>query len=119
MARRLMIGLMAMACLVHSAISYASSSEKCSAEIVSTLEKMYVNIDQVECSDNKIYVTTDDFVILTPALYWDDKGYYIFLAAESGNCAWYEWQCRNPTCRFCNLRGVDWKCRACTWSISQ
>jgi hypothetical protein len=88
MRRRLLIALMAMVCLVNSAISYASSSENCSEEIVSTLEKMYVDIDQVECSDNKIYVTVDDFVILTPALYCDDKGYYIFLAAKSGNCAW-------------------------------
>jgi hypothetical protein len=86
-------------------------------EIINLDQKLYVKMDQIDFCDNKIYVNVDNFIYESPAIFSDQKGYYIEKIAKSGICSWYEWQCIR--CYFCNLRGVDWECRSCKKPISE
>lgn len=96
----------------HLAISNESNAES----IAQLPEKFYITADQIQLSDGKIYVRVGEFVYEVPAIYSDEKGYYFDRVAKSGHCSWYEWECQG--CYFCNLRGLDWKCRACGRPIS-
>ena len=108
---KLLIILGVLFCVVSSAI-YAclEGDEGINAE------KVYVGADQIQCLDNKIYVLIENDILETPALFSDEGGYYVILAAKSGNCSWYEWKCTR--CGYCNLRGIDWECKACQYPIS-
>ncbi len=98
-------------CVVSSAI-YACPEE----DEAKNAEKVYVGADQIQYFDNKIYVLIEKEILETPALFSDERGYYVILAAKSGNCAWYEWKCTR--CGYCNLRGIDWECKSCQYPVS-
>lgn len=87
--------------------------------IIDLGKKFYVNVEQVDFANQKIYIGTEGIVYETPALFSDENGYYILQIAQSGHCAWYEWECSNSKCKACNLRGIDYKCRSCGRPISR
>jgi hypothetical protein len=88
----------------------------CRKESVRLTQKIYLSADQIRFANGAIYFTFDNYTYETPAIFSDEKGYYIEEIAKSGNCSWKEWQCE--VCGFCNLRLVDWECRRCGFSIS-
>lgn len=116
MKRALKWTTMIVACLFHIAPLYASLDTKCPCEITDLVQKFYVTADQIQLKDNKIYILIDNVTYETPAIFSDKDGYYIEQVAKSGGCAWYQWECSR--CRWCNMRGVDWECRACQFPIS-
>ena len=104
--------------LLISNICFASSAlelETCCGE---TSPKLYLTADQIHLADQKIYISVDGITYEVPGLFSDENGYYIEKVAGSGDCAWYEWQCRNKKCKACNIRGIDWTCKWCGWPIS-
>ena len=106
-----------MFCFANIASLDACVDESNSEELIDLLRKFYVKVEQIAFSDNKIYIDVEDLTYVTPAIFSDENGYYIEKIAKSGNCSWYEWECSK--CRACNLRGIDWECRACGRPISQ
>ena len=102
-------------CIHHLAMS----DEKNNPSTIPLSKKFYLNADQIHLIDNKICIQIEGYVYETPAIRSDEIGYYIDTVAQSGYCAWYEWQCRDSKCQFCNLRGIDWECRKCHRPISE
>jgi len=103
-------------CVINNiAISHEGSNEG----VIELADKIYIEAAQVNFADNKIYIQIKDNIFETPAIHSDENGYYIDQIAGSGRCAWYEWECHDKKCLYCNLRGIDWKCRACHRPISE
>lgn len=102
-------------CLINIA-TYASCQLDENTEIIKLHEKFYVKIDQINFEKNKIHIQLESIVYETPAIHSDKDGYFIDKIASSGNCSWYEWQCAK--CHFCNLRGIDYRCRECRFPMS-
>jgi hypothetical protein len=98
-----------------SAMSYV---EACACQNEQELpQKCYLDLEQIEFANMKIYVHVNGAICETSAIFVDAAGYYIQLKAGSGHCEWYEWECKN--CKTCNLRGVDWECKKCGRGISE
>jgi hypothetical protein len=118
MKRVIMYIAFMMLCLVHMA-GYTQCQRSDCKGLIELDEKFYVQLNQIRFSENKIYIQIEDITYETPAIHADDEGYFIEKVASSGNCAWYEWECPRDNCHFCNLRGLDYKCRVCNHPISQ
>src|ERR1700735_490457 len=86
--------------------------------VIELKDKFYIKTDQISLLDNKIFIQVDDLIYETPALYSDQNGFFIDKIASSGDCAWYQWECRKVNCRTCNQRGIDYKCRKCGFPMS-
>lgn len=114
-------GIMKSVLFIFALVAHLLSTQTaiaCTKEGLIQLEKkIYVGKDQIKLDLEKIYVELGGYIYETPGLYFDENGYYIDQVAKSGSCSWYEWQC--SSCRFCNLRGVDWECGSCGRPISQ
>ena len=99
--------------------SYAHENSPCCNRVIDLDRKFYVDVDQINFNNNRIYISVGDLTYETPAIFSDKNGYYIEQVAKSGDCAWYEWQCTRRDCKSCNLRGIDYECRSCKKPISQ
>lgn len=96
----------------------AISDEINSQSTIPLSKKLYLNGDQIRFIDNKICIEVEGYVYETPAIHADEIGYYIDKVAQSGHCAWYEWECKWENCLYCNLRGIDVRCGACGRDMS-
>lgn len=103
-------------CCFWAVSLHASLNPNCNGKIIDLEQKFYVTAEQIQFSENKIYIILKDITYVTPAILSDEDGYYIEQIAKSGNCAWYEWKCTR--CGFCNMRGLDYECRSCGYPIS-
>jgi hypothetical protein len=101
-------------CIINIAVSHEMNHEG----MIELADKIYIESDQINFADKKIYIQIKDSIFETSAIHSDEKGYYIDQVAKSGNCAWYEWECREETCLTCNLRGTL-KCGRCGRGISE
>ncbi len=99
-------------------MGYFKSAMACPCENMVVLDKkVYLETNQIELRNHKIYVNLGGYVYEAPALYSDADGFYIDQIARSGSCSWYQWECSR--CGFCNIRGIDWECISCGKAISQ
>jgi hypothetical protein len=111
------IKMMMILCFFAGIVSVQANSNK-TGKGGSLDLKFYIQPEQISLDNNKIYVNfEDDLIYEVPAIFSDERGYYFESIAKSGDCSWYEWECER--CRTCNLRGVDWRCRACGLGISE
>ena len=94
------------------------SHELTADNIIVLSEKIYIEVDQINFMDKKIYVHVNEGIFEIPAIYSDENGYFFDKVAKSGHCSWYEWECLWRPCGYCNLRGIDLKCRACGRDMS-
>lgn len=98
---------------------FAEGIGNANESVVELGRKYYVTLEHVNFVDDAIYIEVEGITYKTPAINTDENGYYIDRVSKSGNCRWYEWQCRNKKCKACNYRGIDRECRKCQWSISE
>ncbi len=82
----------------------------CHCDVVELEEKIYLNGDQILISDNKIAINIDEVTYETPAVFTDERGYYIEKIGKKRECSWYEWKCTG--CSKCNAK-TNWKCKKC------
>jgi hypothetical protein len=93
--------------------TYSIAEETCKAckkNVIELSENFYLSTDQITFADQKIYVNIDNTFYVTPALFSDEKGFYIQLTRSKcrGTCPWYKWEC---SCGTCNLYELE--CAGC------
>ena len=71
-------------------------------------ERIYLQVDQMSFYDSKIFVRIDDEVFLVPAIFCDQKGYYVL--AGKGKCQSWKWKCKK--CGEC-IDYEHYTCPAC------
>jgi len=87
--------------------AYAETTDENCQEMQILLERnVYVKLEQILFENNKIFVSINDVIYQTPAIYTDENGYYIQKLFER-ECSWYEWKC--PRCYQCNWK-IDLVC---------
>jgi hypothetical protein len=102
-----------MSCLLCLANVMGHAQCHIEREAIELPQKFYVQMDQIEISENKIYIHIDGIVYSTPALFSDENGIFVD-SLKRGRCAWYEWECPRRTCQACNLR-IYPRCPHCNW----
>lgn len=79
-------------------------------ESKSLCEKIYLQSDRISFYESKIYVKLEnEEVVLVPAIYSDQEGYYV-LIAKGQRCPHWQWKCK--VCGTCNTYN-DYLCPVC------
>lgn len=71
--------------------SYACSHGICGDGVIKLARKLYIATDQIDFSENKIFIKLDQLIYETPSVLSDINGYYVDQIsmgdwAKSGNC---------------------------------
>jgi hypothetical protein len=93
------IFLAILACNYFAYANCVSCAEQENNSHNSLSEKIYVPLERISFHDSKIFIQLFDKLLVVPAIYSDQLGYYV-LSASCSQCRAYEWRCN--VCGTCN-----------------
>ncbi len=86
--------------------------DECGCAPISSFSRTYLSGDQICLREGKIYIQDKDEIFLSPAIYSDEKGFFIIRASkDSEDCKSDEWWCSK--CRQCN-KNYYFLCPTCS-----
>ncbi len=77
-----------------------SSFEACESDAFYPCEKSYVEMDQIQFTQEGIYVQLQNKSVLTSTLHTDSRGLYFVDFKRQGSCPQGKWECQ--VCHYCN-----------------